>query len=58
MRLRLRWKLLAFTALAPVLLALGTLWLVNRNVSGHLEDNIHESLRRSANVFENMLGAR
>ena len=58
MRLRLRWKLLAFTALAPVLLALGTLWLVNRNVSGHLEDNIHESLRRSANVFENMLSAR
>jgi len=57
-RLRLRWKLLAFTALAPVLLALGTLWTVNRNVSGHLEDNIHESLRRSARVFENMLSAR
>jgi signal transduction histidine kinase len=57
-RLRLRWKLLAFTALAPVLLALGTLWTVNRNVSGHLEDNIHESLRRSAQVFENMLAAR
>ncbi|TMQ71031.1 MAG: hypothetical protein E6K80_06770, partial [Candidatus Eisenbacteria bacterium] len=58
MRLRLRWKLLALTALAPVLLALGTLWTVNRNVSGHLEDNIHESLRRSARVFENMLSAR
>src|SRR5262252_2227058 len=50
-RLRLRWKLLAFTALAPVLLALGTLWTVNRNVSGHLEDNIHESLRRTARVI-------
>src|SRR5436309_1005715 len=58
MRLRLRWKLLAFTAVAPVLLALGTLWTVNRNVSGHLEDNIHDSLRRSARVFENMLSAR
>jgi signal transduction histidine kinase len=57
-RLRLRWKLLAFTALAPVLLALGTLWSVNRNVSGHLQENIHESLRRSARVFENMLSAR
>ena len=58
MRLRLRWKLLAFTALVPVLFALGTLWSVNRSVSGHLEDNIHESLRRSARVFENMLSAR
>ena len=56
MRLRLRWKLLAFTAVAPVLLALGTLWTVNRNVSGHLEDNIHDSLRRSARVFEDKPG--
>jgi signal transduction histidine kinase len=58
MHLRLRWKLLAFTALAPVLLALGTLWTVNHNVSAHLEENIHESLRRSARVFENMIAAR
>lgn len=58
MRLRLRWKLLALTALAPGLLALGTLWSVNRSVSAHLEENIHESLRRSARVFENMLSAR
>jgi signal transduction histidine kinase len=57
-RVSLRWKILLFTALAPVLLALGTLWTVNRSVSGHLEDNIHESLRRSARVFENMLSAR
>jgi signal transduction histidine kinase len=57
-RVRLRWKLLAFTALAPGLLALGTLWTVNHNVSRHLEDNIHESLRRSARVFENMISAR
>ena len=58
MRLRLRWKLLAVTALAPGVLALGTLWTVNRNVSGHLEENIHEDLRRSSLVFENMLSAR
>jgi signal transduction histidine kinase len=57
-RVRLRWKILLFTALAPVLLAIGTLWTVNHNVSGHLEDSIHESLRRSARVFENMLAAR
>jgi signal transduction histidine kinase len=56
MRLRLRWKLLAFTALAPVLLALGTLWLVNRNVSGHLQENIHEACARR--TCSNMLSAR
>jgi signal transduction histidine kinase len=57
-RLRLRWKLLAVTAIAPGVLALGTLWTVNRNISGHLEENIHEGLRRSSLVFENMLSAR
>src|SRR5436309_12387396 len=58
MHVSLRWKILAFTALAPVALALGTLWTVNRSVSAHLEDSVNESLRRSSRVFENMLSAR
>ncbi len=58
MRVRLRWKLLFSTALIPVLLALGTVWTVNRGVSGHLEESIHADLRRSSRVFEDMLSAR
>ncbi len=58
MRVSLRWKILLFAALAPVALALGTLWTVNRTVSSHLQDSIHESLSRSSRVFENMLSAR
>jgi len=58
MRVSLRWKILIFTAVAPVALALGTLWIVNRKVSTHLQDGIHESLRRSSRVFENMIAAR
>ena len=58
MRVSLRWKILLFTAVAPVALALGTLWTVNHKVSAHLQDSIHESLRRSSRVFENMISVR
>jgi signal transduction histidine kinase len=58
MRFGLRWKILLFTAVVPVALALGTLWTVNHKVSSHLEDSIYESLRRSSRVFENMISAR
>ena len=58
MKINLRWKILLFTAAVPVALAAGTLWVVNRTVSSHLDDNIRESLRRSSRVFENMVEAR
>jgi signal transduction histidine kinase len=58
MRFPLRWKILLFTVLAPVVLGLGTLWMVNDSVSRHLHSNIQDSLKRSASVFENMLSAR
>jgi hypothetical protein len=58
MRISLRWKILILTALAPVALAVGTLWTVNVAVSRHQKDAIDESLRRSSNVFENMMAER
>lgn len=58
MRISLRWKILILTALAPVALAIGTLWTVNVAVSRHQKDSIDESLRRSSNVFENMMAER
>src|SRR5207244_12488591 len=58
MRISLRWKILILTVLAPVALAIGTLWTVNVAVSRHQKDSIDESLRRSSNVFENMMAER
>src|SRR5436190_3080696 len=58
MRISLRWKILILTALAPVALAVGTLWTVNVAVSRHQKDTIDESLRRSSNVFEHMMAER
>src|SRR5512144_2676115 len=58
MRISLRWRILVLTALAPVALAIGTLWTVNEAVSRHQKDSIDESLRRSSNVFENMMAER
>ena len=58
MRIGLRWKILILTALAPVALAVGTLWTVNGAVSRHQKDSIDEGLRRSSNVFENMMAER
>jgi signal transduction histidine kinase len=57
-RLGLRWKILILTVLAPVALAIGTLWTMNSTVSGHQQDSIDESLRRSSSVFENMMSER
>jgi signal transduction histidine kinase len=55
---RLRGKILLATVLAPVVLALGTLWIVNRRVSEHVDTGIVESLRRSSSAFENLLEER
>src|SRR5262245_5126959 len=57
-RSRLRWKIILFTALPLVALALGTIWMVDRNVSARVHRNLEEDLRRSAAVFEDMLYER
>jgi len=57
-RFQLRWKILPFTVLAPISLALGTLVLVNRSVSDHVQASIREDLERSSLVFENLLSER
>lgn len=58
MRLSLRWRILAFTVLPPVALAMGTLWTVNMRVSQQAEQSIRESLSRSSRLFEDMMAAR
>ena len=54
----LRWRILVFTAIPIVVLALGTLWVVNGTVSRQVHDNVEQDLRRAAAVFEDMLGER
>jgi two-component system sensor histidine kinase BaeS len=58
MRLGLRWKILTFTVLPIVALTVAALWTVNRNISRQVYANIHEDLRRSSAVLENILTAR
>ena len=58
MRMKLRWKILTFTVLPLMTLALAALWIVNHSVSSQLYANIHEDLRRAAAVLENLLAAR
>jgi len=58
MKSHLRWKILLFTALPLVALALGTIWVVDRNVSKQVHRNLEEDLRRATAVFEDMLGER
>jgi signal transduction histidine kinase len=57
-RFRLRWKILLFTVLPPVVLTAAALWFVNRNFSQRVHENIREVLERSAMLFEHMLEAR
>src|SRR6185369_5449648 len=57
-RISLRWKILLFTALPLVALALGTIWMVDRNISQRVHANLEEDLRRAAAVFEDMLDER
>jgi signal transduction histidine kinase len=58
MRLHLRLKILLITVLPLVLLALATLWTVNRSVTRQVSLGIHDDLVRSSAVFENILAAR
>jgi signal transduction histidine kinase len=58
MRFRLRWKILLFTVLPPVVLTASALWFVNRHFSDRVHENISEALERSSLLFEHMLAAR
>jgi signal transduction histidine kinase len=58
MRSPLRWRILLFTAVPIVALAMGTLWVVNRTVSRQVHDNVEQDLRRAAVLFEDMLAER
>ena len=59
MRLGLRWKTLGITLFAPLVVALATYLLVQRNVEEHVNSTgIHESLEHSAGMFEVMLASR
>jgi signal transduction histidine kinase len=58
-RLGLRWKTLGITLFAPLVLALATYLMVQRNVQEHVDStSIHESLEHSSGMFEVMLAAR
>ena len=58
MRLRLRWKIMAFTVLPLVTLAIATLWIVNWSITRHVQQGIQDDLRRASAVLENVLAAR
>lgn len=58
MRFPLRWRILLFTVLPLVTLAVAALWTVNRTVSRQVHASIQDDLRRSSAVFENMLASR
>jgi signal transduction histidine kinase len=57
-RVSLRWKILLFTAIPLVALALGTIWVVDRNVSQQVHKRLEQDLLRAAAVFEDMLDER
>ena len=58
MRLRLRWKIMTFTVLPLVTLAISTLWIVNWSITRHVQQGIQDDLRRASAVLENVLAAR
>jgi signal transduction histidine kinase len=58
MKLRLRWKIMTFTVLPLVTLALSTLWIVNWSITRHVQQGIQDDLRRASAVLENVLAAR
>ena len=58
MRFPLRWKILMLTVLAPVALALGTLWNLQRTVTEQVTHEVRDSLVRSSLVFGDLLAER
>jgi signal transduction histidine kinase len=57
MRYSLRWKILFFTVIPPLTLAIATLWIVNRWVTHQAFTGVHESLGGTASAFERVLEA-
>ena len=58
MRFLLRWKILLFTVLPPVVLTAAALWSVNQDFSRSVHESVREQLERSSMLFEHMLAAR
>jgi signal transduction histidine kinase len=58
MKLRLRSKIMTFTVLPLVTLAIATLWIVNWSITRHVQQGIQDDLRRASAVLENVLAAR
>ena len=58
MRLPLRSKLMLIAAVPLGLLAVATLWTVNRTVTDQVQSSIRDDLRRASAVFESMLASR
>lgn len=58
MRMRLRSNIMTFTVLPLVTLALATVWIVNRSITRHVNQGIHDDLRRASAVLETLLSSR
>ena len=58
MTLRLRGRIMIFTVLPLVTLALATLWIVNWSITRHVQQGIRDDLRRASAVVESILDAR
>lgn len=58
MRLTLRVKVMLIAVLPLAVLALTTLWIVNRSMTERVQGNIRDDLKRASAVFESMLASR
>ena len=58
MRLTLRWRILLFSILPPLVLTAAAFLAVNRNLTDQVRSETHENLKRASLVFERLLGAR
>src|SRR5262245_56191271 len=58
LRPTLRTKVMLIAVLPLTILALTTLWIVNRSNSERVQGNIRDDLKRASAVFESMLASR
>ena len=58
MRFPLRWRMLLFTVLPPLVLTAAALWTVNRSLTAQVRTGIHENLERASLVFKNVFDTR
>jgi signal transduction histidine kinase len=57
-RFPLRLRIVLFTVLPLVTLAIAALWTVNRSITAQVHRSLRDDLRRASAMFENMLGSR